>query len=115
MVGNPFFQNGQLIIVDPRGFIPLTADAGQLGIGGAYRLISTEMKWTPQGYETTITGVFESAYRIPFGKGGKGIKKIFKGSKKKLLIIKNGNHSLSSHKHLKKIVKELDKIILNVV
>lgn len=81
MVGNPFFQNGQLIIVDPRGFIPLTTDAGQLGIGGAYRLISTEMKWTPQGYETTITGVFESAYRIPFGKGGKGIKKIFKGSK----------------------------------
>jgi hypothetical protein len=80
MVGNPFFKNGQLIIVDPRGFIPLTTDAGQLGIGGAYRLISTEMKWTPQGYETTITGVFESAYRIPFGKGGEGPKKIFKGS-----------------------------------
>ena len=41
--------------------------------------------------------------------------KIFKGSNKKLLIIKNGNHSLSSHKHLKKIVKELDKIVLNVI
>jgi fermentation-respiration switch protein FrsA (DUF1100 family) len=41
--------------------------------------------------------------------------KIFKGSKKKLLIIKNGNHSLSSRKHLEKIVKELDKIVLNVV
>ena len=43
------------------------------------------------------------------------ILKIFKGSKKKLLIIKNGNHSLSSRKHLEKIVKELDKIVLNVV
>ena len=41
--------------------------------------------------------------------------KIFNGSKKKLLIIKNGNHSLSSRKHLEKIVKELDKIVLNVV
>ncbi|MDC0370013.1 alpha/beta hydrolase, partial [Pelagibacteraceae bacterium] len=41
--------------------------------------------------------------------------KIFKGGKKKLLIIKNGNHSLSSRKHLKKIVKELDKIVLNII
>jgi len=32
----------------------------------------------------------------------------FVGAKKKLIIIKNGNHSLSSKKNLKRILKELD-------
>ena len=39
------------------------------------------------------------------------ILKIFSKSKKKLLIIKNGDHSLSSKKNLKKIIKELDLIV----
>ena len=37
--------------------------------------------------------------------------KIFKNAKKKLVIIKNGDHSLSSPKHLKSIKKELKSII----
>ena len=41
--------------------------------------------------------------------------KIFNKSKRKLLIIKNGDHSLSSKKNLKKITLELDKIVSNVV
>ena len=41
--------------------------------------------------------------------------KIFNKSKKKLLIIKNGDHSLSNKKNLKKITLELDKIVSNVV
>ena len=77
MLGNPFFQNGQLIIVDPTGFIDNTLDGGQLGIGGAYRIISTEMSWRPDGYSTTIKAVFESAYRNPF-RGGTGLKKAVK-------------------------------------
>jgi len=32
--------------------------------------------------------------------------------KKKILVIKNGDHSLSSKSSLKRINKELDKIIL---
>ena len=32
----------------------------------------------------------------------------FVGAKKKLIIIKNGDHSLSSKKNLKRIIKELD-------
>ena len=39
--------------------------------------------------------------------------KIFKSAKKKLVIIKNGDHSLSNKLGLKKIIKELDKIIFN--
>ena len=37
--------------------------------------------------------------------------KIFSNAKKKLSIIKNGDHSLSSKKHLNIICKELDNII----
>ena len=39
----------------------------------------------------------------------------FVGSKNKLLIIKNGDHSLSNKKFLKKIIKELNKIIINII
>ena len=37
--------------------------------------------------------------------------KIFPKAKKKLVIIKNGDHSLSSKKYLKRITKELDEVI----
>tara|TARA_B100001175_G_scaffold87781_1_gene73928 strand:- start:1122 stop:1865 length:744 start_codon:yes stop_codon:yes gene_type:complete len=37
--------------------------------------------------------------------------KIFNKAKKKLIIIKNGDHSLSSKKYLKRIMKELELII----
>ena len=36
--------------------------------------------------------------------------KLFIQAKKKLVIIKNGDHSLSSKKNLKKIAKELNEI-----
>jgi fermentation-respiration switch protein FrsA (DUF1100 family) len=37
--------------------------------------------------------------------------KIFQKAKKKLLIIKDGDHSLSSQKWLKIIIKELNMIV----
>ena len=40
------------------------------------------------------------------------ILKIFSKAKKKILVIKNGDHSLSNKSNLKRINKELDKIIL---
>jgi len=45
----------------------------------------------------------------------KKILKIFKNAKKKLLIIKNGDHSLSSKRSLKKIIIELNNIISNSI
>ena len=36
---------------------------------------------------------------------------LFNKSKKKLIVIKNGDHSLSSKKNLNKIISELDKIV----
>ena len=44
----------------------------------------------------------------------KKVLKIFSKANKKLVIIKNGDHSLSSKRGLKKIVLELDKIVSNV-
>ena len=35
--------------------------------------------------------------------------------KKKITIIKNGNHSLSSKKNLKRINGELSKIVSNII
>jgi len=40
---------------------------------------------------------------------------IFTDAKKKLVIIKKGDHSLSNKSHLKKIIKELNNIVVNVV
>ena len=41
--------------------------------------------------------------------------KLFDKAKKKLIIIKNGDHSLSNKKHLKKITLELNKMISNII
>ena len=43
------------------------------------------------------------------------ILKMFNKAKKKLIIVKNGDHSLSGKSGLKKIISELDKIISNVI
>ena len=45
----------------------------------------------------------------------KKVLKIFKNANKKLLVIKNGDHSLSSKKNLNKIIKELNRIISKVI
>ena len=40
---------------------------------------------------------------------------IFTGARKKLVIIKSGDHSLSDKSPLKKIIKELNSIVVNVI
>jgi len=45
----------------------------------------------------------------------KKILKIFNRAKKKLILIKDGDHSLSNKKGIKKIVLELDKIVSDIV
>ena len=41
--------------------------------------------------------------------------KVFSKAKKKIVIFKNGDHSLSSQKALSKIIKELHAIIKNII
>ena len=45
----------------------------------------------------------------------KKVLKIFNRAKKKLVIIKNGDHSLSSKQGLKRIEIELHKIVSNII
>ena len=41
--------------------------------------------------------------------------KVFSKAKKKVVIIKNGDHSLSNQSPLRKIIKELHTIIKNII
>ena len=45
----------------------------------------------------------------------KKILRLFKKAKKRLLIVKKGDHSLSNKRNLKKIIFELNKIVSNII
>ena len=61
---------------------------------------------------TMIHGEKDGVVPVTFSKK---VLSLFPFAKKKVLIIKNGDHSLSNDKSLKKIIKELGIIIKNVV
>ena len=61
---------------------------------------------------TMVHGLKDEVVPISFSKK---ILNIFKKAKKKLVIIKDGNHSLSEKKPIKKILKELNKIVLDII
>ena len=62
-------------------------------------------------YFKNITMIHGSKDEVVPTNYSRKILKVFAKSKKKLLIIKDGDHSLSSKKNLKKIIKELDLIV----
>jgi len=61
---------------------------------------------------TMIHGKNDELVPLSFSKK---VLSVFKNAKKKLVIIKKGNHSLSDKKPLKKIIKELNNIVVDVV
>jgi Predicted hydrolases or acyltransferases (alpha/beta hydrolase superfamily) len=61
---------------------------------------------------TMIHGSKDEVVPIKFSKK---VLKLFYKANKKLVIIKNGDHSLSQKRNLKKIVLELDKIVSNII
>ena len=61
---------------------------------------------------TMIHGQKDEVVPVAFSKK---VLNTFVGAKKKLLIIKNGDHSLSNKKSLKRIIKELNKVIMNII
>jgi len=63
-------------------------------------------------YVTTVHGKKDEVVPVNYSKK---VLKVFKNAFKKLLIIKNGDHSLSSKKNLKIITKELNNIISNSI
>ena len=63
-------------------------------------------------YKINVTMVHGQKDEVVPVSYSKKVLKIFKNSKKKLVIIKNGDHSLSSPEHLKSLKREL-KLIIN--
>ena len=69
-------------------------------------------KITNKIYVTMIHGKKDEVVPVNYSKK---VLKVFKNAYKKLLIIKNGDHSLSSNRNLSKITKELNNIISNSI
>ena len=69
-------------------------------------------KITSKIYVTMIHGKKDEVVPVNYSKK---VLKVFKNAYKKLLIIKNGDHSLSSKRNLNKITKELNNIISNYI
>jgi uncharacterized protein len=63
-------------------------------------------------FTTMIHGEKDDVVPISFSRK---ILSMFTGAKKSLVIIKNGDHSLSKKNHLKLIKKELDKVVFNKI
>ena len=61
---------------------------------------------------TMIHGSQDEVVPVSFSKK---VLSVFIGAKKKLVVIKNGDHSLSDNNPLKRIIKELDRIVKDVV
>ena len=61
---------------------------------------------------TMIHGQKDEAVPVSFSKK---VISLFPFAKKKLVIIKNGDHSLSNKQPLKRIIKELDIVVKNVI
>ena len=69
-------------------------------------------KFTSKIYVTMIHGSKDESVPTIYSKK---ILKLFDKAKKKLIIIKNGDHSLSNKKNLKKITLELNNMISNII
>ena len=63
-------------------------------------------------YVTMIHGKKDELVPVSFSRK---VLSIFVNAKKKLVIIKNGDHSLSNKSPLKKIIKELNSIVVDVI
>ena len=96
-----------------------TIEAGQYKYPISYQLIKDgrknrvlSKKISSNIKVTMIHGSKDEVVPVTFSKK---VLSIFKKAKKKLVIINNGDHSLSNPKFLKRIIKELNKIIIDII
>jgi len=78
--------------------------------GRRNKILSKKIK--SQIYVTMIHGKKDELVPVSFSRK---ILSMFKNGIKKLIIIKKGDHSLSEEKPLKKIIKELNKMVSNII
>ena len=107
-IKNEIFTKGISIIEKGSYKYPITYQL--IKDGRKNKVLSKKIKSSIQ--ITMIHGQKDEVVPITFSKK---VLNNFVGSKNKLLIIKNGDHSLSNKKFLKRIIKELNRIIINII
>ena len=107
-IKNEIFTKGISIIEKGSYKYPITYQL--IKDGRKNKVLSKKIKSSIQ--ITMIHGQKDEVVPITFSKK---VLNNFVGSKNKLLVIKNGDHSLSNKKFLKKIIKELNRIIINII
>jgi|10_taG_2_1085330.scaffolds.fasta_scaffold01407_10 hypothetical protein len=60
IVGNPLFENGMYIVVDPSGFVPRNRDSIQLGLGGLYVIKKVDINWKADSFSTRLEAIYEA-------------------------------------------------------
>ncbi len=107
-IKNEIFKNGKTLLKSGSYEYPITLQLIKDGKKNSVlnKKINSKINITMiHGQNDEVVPVIFSRYVL----------KIFNKAKKKIIIIKNGDHSLSDQKPLKKIVKELDIIIKNII
>ena len=107
-IKNEIFTKGISIIEKGSYKYPITYQL--IKDGRKNKVLSKKIKSSIQ--ITMIHGQKDEVVPMTFSKK---VLNNFVGSKNKLLIIKNGDHSLSNKKFLKKIIKELNRIVINII
>jgi len=59
--GNPHFNNGMIIMVDPRGLgVSWGVENNHLGLGGYYLITRVSLRWSIDGYYTSISAIYNA-------------------------------------------------------
>jgi uncharacterized protein len=105
---NEIITKGLSVIKNGKYEYPITAQL--IKDGRKNKILSKKLKSKIQ--VVMVHGGKDEVVPVSFSKN---VLSVFPNAQKKLVIIKNGDHSLSSQVHLKKIIKELNSIIINII
>ena len=105
---NEIITKGISVIKNGKYEYPITAQL--IKDGRKNKILSKKLKSKIK--VTMVHGGKDEVVPVSFSRK---VLSIFSNAQKKLIIIKNGDHSLSSQVHLKKIIKELNSIVKNII
>jgi len=105
---NEIITKGLSIITSGKYEYPITAQL--IKNGRKNKVLSKKLKSKIK--VTMVHGGKDEVVPVSFSKK---VLSVFPNSQKKLVVIRNGDHSLSNQAHLKKIIKELNIIVEDIV
>ena len=105
---NEIITKGLSVIKNGKYEYPITAQL--IKDGRKNKILSRKLKSKIK--VTMVHGVKDEVVPVSFSRK---VLTVFPNAKKKLVEIKNGDHSLSNKIHLNRIIKELNSIVKNIV